>query len=66
MLFRSLIDYIERVTPDLYRVRMANMIGELDRPLKDLIGNTSTLEKLWKVWVEIWKERPPEQGTSLY
>jgi len=45
---------------------MANMIGELDRPLKDLIGNTSTLEKLWKVWVEIWKERPPEQGTSLY
>ncbi len=61
-----LVSYVEHVTPDLYRVRMANMIGELDRPLKDLIGNTSTLEKLWKVWVEIWKERPPEQGTSLY
>lgn len=61
-----LVSYVERVTPDLYRVRMANMIGELDRPLKDLIGNTSTLEKLWKVWVEIWKERPPEQGASLY
>jgi hypothetical protein len=61
-----LMQYIERITPNLYRVRLTTLAEEMNRPLADLIGHTSTIEKAWKIWMEIWKERPPEQGTSLY
>lgn len=61
-----LLEYINSVTPELYSARMTTLAQELQRPLPELIGNISSLERLWKVWLEIWRERPPEQSTSLY
>ncbi len=61
-----LATYIREVTPDLFTVEFTSFSRELDRRLVDIIGNTSKVEQIWKVWADLWKERPPEQGTSLY
>lgn len=59
-------DYINRVAVDYYSARFTTFEEELNRPLQDLVGQTSHIEKLWRVWTEIWKSRPPESETSLY
>jgi hypothetical protein len=61
-----LVDYVESVVPHLFQVRRVRIATELDRPLQELVGRTASIERIWKDWQEIWKERPPEQGTSLY
>ncbi len=61
-----LATYIREVTPDLFTVEFTSFARELDRRLVDIIGNTSKIEQIWRVWTELWKERPPEESTSLY
>lgn len=62
------LDYINQVASDYYTGRFTTIDEELDHPLSDLVtpGSTSNLAKLWKVWSEIWKARPPESESSLY
>ena len=63
---KLLLAYVNKVAGDYYTARFTTFAEELDRSLTDLVGNTSHIEKLWKVWTEIWKSRPPESETSLY
>jgi pimeloyl-ACP methyl ester carboxylesterase len=63
---RLLKDYIDKVTPGLYTFTETKLFDELNKPIADLIKNSSGIEPLWRIWSDIWKERPPEQGTSLY
>ena len=58
--------YVEKVAPDSYSFETLNLEKELNKPLSELIENPTRLDSLWKVWQDIWKERPPEQATSLY
>jgi|GEM_PF-2938318 len=62
----SIEAYIERVTPGLYTFSTTRLFDELNKPMSTLVDSSSGVEALWRVWSEIWKERPPEQGTSLY
>ncbi|MCB0378826.1 MAG: hypothetical protein KDD33_10060 [Bdellovibrionales bacterium] len=61
-----LADYIQKVTPDLYTIERTTLAQQLDRPMQQVLMDTGKIESLWRIWTEIWKERPPEQGTSLY
>lgn len=63
---RLVARYVQDITPELFTVEFTTFARELQRPLSDIVGHTSRMEHLWKTWNEMWKERPPEQGTSLY
>ncbi len=58
--------YVERVVPELYKMVETTGQRELERPLEELLNDTSGLQKIWAAWSHIWKERPAEQATSLY
>jgi len=59
-------DYVNMVTPGLYVFEKTNLFDELNKPLDEVLESTSRIEPLWKNWSEIWKERPPDESTSLY
>lgn len=59
-------DYVNTITPELFTVETTTLTTELNKPLEELFGKTSKLEQFWRVWSSLWKERPADQGTSLY
>lgn len=61
-----LVAYIKKVTPELFDIEMTTMAKEMNRPLEDVLEHPGRLENAWGTWTKIWKERPPEQATSLY
>lgn len=63
---KLLQEYVAKVTPGLFIFSETTLYKEMDRPISEILENASGIEPLWRVWSDIWKERPPEQGTSLY
>ncbi len=61
-----LVAYIHRITPELYTIIKTTGEKELDRPINELLKDTSGLQSIWAVWLHIWRDRPAEQGVSLY
>ncbi len=59
-------EYVDKIVPDLYTMTETTGNKELDRPLEELLKDTSGLQNVWSAWLHIWKERPAEQATSLY
>lgn len=58
--------YINEVTPTYFTAHRSTLAQELDNPLSNLLENPGRISEIWKVWMDLWRERPPEQGTSLY
>ncbi len=60
------VEYVNELSPGFYEARMTTIAQELEQPFQQLVLNTGTIEKVWGEWVEIWRQRPPEEATSLY
>jgi len=58
--------YVKQVTPGLYTFSQTTLFAEMNKPLTQLINSSAGIEPLWRIWSDLWKERPPEQSTSLY